>query len=222
MLLESIWHAFESRLFNAPSTPELFNPYTGFHPDLDIPNAPAIRRQNLRNYLSSFTQMPTLLLVGEAPGPNGCRFSGVPFTNEYQLFHNLLPFKGQPTSQTDKLYAEVSANVMWETLRDCHPHFLLWNSIPLHPHRPDDFLSIRTPKTAEIFAYLHVLESLITILQPAHVLAVGHKAENALNRLGTKATYIRHPSHGGVNDFKGAIRHYIQENEICPLHLQKL
>ncbi|MBN2499913.1 MAG: hypothetical protein JXB38_04040 [Anaerolineales bacterium] len=49
MLLEPVWQTFTEQLFNAPSPPELFNPYTGFHPNLDIPDAPATRRQNLHN-----------------------------------------------------------------------------------------------------------------------------------------------------------------------------
>ncbi len=220
MLLEPIWQIFAEQLFNAPSPPELFNPYTGFHPDLDIPDAPAIRRQNLHNYLSSFTEMPALLLVGEAPGPNGCRFSGIPFTNEHQLFHDLLPFKGHPTSQADKLYAEVSANVMWETIGACHPHFFLWNSIPFHPYHQADYLSIRTPKASEIRAHLYVLEALLAYLQPTHILAVGRKAESALKHLGAKTVYIRHPSHGGVKQFKRGVRQYIQEHQICPLPQQ--
>jgi hypothetical protein len=145
MLLQPIWRSFEAQLFNAAPTTGLFNPYSGCHPELDVPNAPHIRRQNLHNYLESFAQLPDVLLVGEAPGPNGCRFSGVPFTNERQLAKDQLPFKGQPTSRAAKLYAEVSANVVWETIGKFHPHFFLWNSIPFHPHHQGEYLSIRTP-----------------------------------------------------------------------------
>jgi hypothetical protein len=66
-----------------------------------------------------------------------------------------------------------------------------------------------------------VLTGLLEHLQPAHVLAVGRKAEHALKQLDVEAAYIRHPSHGGVNTFKRTILAYFQENDICPFLPQK-
>ena len=56
------------------------------------------RQGNLLNYLLHFEGKPRYLIVGEAPGPWGCRFSGVPFTSERQLAQGELPFAGEPTS----------------------------------------------------------------------------------------------------------------------------
>ena len=83
-----------SRVFNAPSSDKLFNQYRDADPALDIPNAPQTRRSNLLNYLAACPDRPDLLIVAEAPGPHGCRFTGVPFTSEEQLMSDALPFPG--------------------------------------------------------------------------------------------------------------------------------
>ena len=56
-----------------------FNQYLESNPDLEKPDGPAIRRRNLRRYLCEFANA-SYLLVGEAAGYAGCRFSGIPFT----------------------------------------------------------------------------------------------------------------------------------------------
>jgi len=85
MLLAEIWDVLERRVFPIPSTDRLFNPYRDGAPDLDREDAPAIRRENVRAYLAAYDTMPDVLLLAEAPGPWGCRFSGVPITCEAQL-----------------------------------------------------------------------------------------------------------------------------------------
>ena len=111
MILDNLWRFVEEAVFSEPSTQTLFNPYNDADFKFDKTDAVTIRRTNLKNYHSSFAQKPTLLLVGEAPGPKGCRFSGVPFTSEYQLVSNLLPFRGDQSSNRAKPYKEASAGI---------------------------------------------------------------------------------------------------------------
>ena len=54
-----------------------FNQYRDEQPDLDIAGGAATRRRNLCVYLDAFAGA-RVVLVGEAAGYAGCRFSGIP------------------------------------------------------------------------------------------------------------------------------------------------
>ncbi|HXO19680.1 MAG TPA: hypothetical protein VOA87_07115, partial [Thermoanaerobaculia bacterium] len=60
------------------------NPYRDSAPDLDLPAAARRRRANLEAYLD-LVGSPRWVLLGEAPGFRGGRFSGIAFTSERQL-----------------------------------------------------------------------------------------------------------------------------------------
>lgn len=206
MLLKPIWTLFSQSLFAIPSTSQLFNPY---YPqddsDHDLPHAHQIRRDNLRNYLESFRQRPPILIIGEAPGWRGCRFSGVPFTSESQLLSRQLPFKGHRSSHDGTPLAESSATIFWRLMAAHHPRFLVWNCLPFHPHQLGQTLSNRTPTRAEIRQHAPFLAQLLSILNPDHVVALGRSAEHALRQLSIHALYVRHPSHGGAQAFRSGI-----------------
>ena len=69
----------EQGFFSLPVDPDpragLFNPYRSIDPELDQENAAEIRRENLLSFIQSLPERPWHLLVGEAPGWRGCRFS---------------------------------------------------------------------------------------------------------------------------------------------------
>lgn len=201
MLLADVFALFERHLFPTPSTDILFNPYRDRHHALDLPDAPVIRQQNLQRYLASYVQRPSVLILAEAPGPWGCRFSGVPLVSEAQLADPRFPIDGQPTSTVDTPHHEYSARIYWRVLRPFFPHFFTWNTVPFHPHQPGEPLTIRTPRIGEIRDSLIVLEGLLDLLRPQCVLAIGRKAEGALGMLGVDCTYVRHPSQGGAKLF---------------------
>ncbi len=209
MLLQAVWDFFQTRVFGLPSQPGLFNLYAGEDADCDCPGAAGLRRENLHAYLESFAQPPAWLLVGEAPGWKGCRFSGVPFTSEAQLARRCLPFDGQPTSRYATRLSEASATVFWETLYQRHPSFLVWNCIPLHPHQPGQPLSNRTPTPTEIKSFAPLLAGLIDVLRPVQVIAIGRKAQLALRQVGQPAGCVRHPGHGGKHQFQSEIKNQL-------------
>ena len=211
MLLDDVWGVFERRLFPVPSTDGLFNPYHDRHDALDLPDAVAVRRQNLRSYLACYSRRPRLFLLAEAPGPWGCRFSGVPLVSEAQLADEAFPISGRPTSQQEGPHREYSAGIYWRVLRAYFPHFFTWNSVPLHPHQPGRPLSIRTPTGREVAAYAGLLAELLEALRPRHVVAVGRKAERALRLAGSEGVYVRHPSQGGARQFEAGIREVLEE-----------
>ncbi len=205
MLLAEIWDVLERRVFPIPSTDRLFNPYRDGAPDLDREDAPAIRRENVRAYLAAYDTMPDVLLLAEAPGPWGCRFSGVPITCEAQLLDPAFPIDGRKTSLASDPHTEYCAGIHWRVLADHFPRFITWNAVPFHPHRPGEPLSIRTPTAREIDAFTDVVDAFLSVIQPKQVVAVGRKGEHSLNRLGVENTYVRHPSQGGAKRFERGV-----------------
>ena len=201
-----VWAAFERRLFPVPSSDRLFNLYRDRHPELDRPEAPAIRRRNLWRYLAAYETPPTVFLLAEAPGPWGCRFSGVPLTSEAQLLDPDFPLAGEASGRAERPHREYSARIYWRVMRPYFPRFFTWSTVPLHPHRPGAPLSIRTPTQREVRDWLPLVADLIEALKPAQVIAIGRKAEFALQSLGIPCTYVRHPSQGGARLFEAGVR----------------
>lgn len=209
MLLQPIWEWLEREVFSLPGTPAgpkpCFNPYLGVDPTVDRPDADRIRRENLRGYLESFTHWPEYLVIGEAPGWRGCRFSGVPFTSEVQLSGEL-PFCAAPSCLGDRPHAEAAATIFWQVMKGYHPRFMVWNCLSLHPHRIGQPLSNRTPTADEIRSAAEALSGLIALLQPCRVIAVGKSAQTALKHLGLAGAAVRHPGHGGSKAFAAGMR----------------
>jgi hypothetical protein len=80
---------FITTLQDTKPLPDVFNPWR----DVDTVNdastdAPWIRSKNLTMYLQSRTGRARLLLVGEAPGYQGCHFSGIAMTSERIILGN--------------------------------------------------------------------------------------------------------------------------------------
>ena len=208
--------AVEAHLFRYESTPDLFNPYRDRDPDLDVESAPAIRKENLLRFLADHKSGASLLLVAEAPGPWGCRFSGVPITSEEQLVNPNFPASGRQSSSRNKPYSEYSANIFWRVLELYYESIFVWNTVPLHPHRPGEPLTIRTPRQSEINPFLPLLEAVVRDMDPNLILAVGRKAENALERIGLDPRYVRHPSQGGALRFADGVQKAISDLGLVP------
>jgi hypothetical protein len=184
-----------------------FNQYREADPELDRANAAAVRLQNLRSYLEAFAGA-RYILVGEAAGYAGCRFSGIPFTCEAQLVApRQLSWSVEAefalSSLSAKPWVERSATMVWETLdqrRDC----LLWNAYPWHPYGSSGPLSNRPPGR-DVRDGIDALEQLLSLFPSARPYAVGRVAQRALAAIGMSAPYIRHPSHGGRRQFRNGI-----------------
>lgn len=210
-----VWNILESRLFDQASQPggrqPAFNLYRDEEPSFDQAGAAARRRQNLGNYLESLPASPEFLLIGEAPGWRGCRFSGVPFTSEAQFTQSEvdLPFTGQVTSlmaRDQRPLAEISATVFWRVLRPWWGRFLAWNCVPVHLHQPGAPCSNRRPASGELLTWQAFLIEVITALQPTPILvAIGKSAAYALALSGQPCLSVRHPAHGGKLEFQHAI-----------------
>lgn len=172
-----------------------FNQYREWVPELDDgPDAPARRLANLRAHLAARAGRCALLLVGEAPGHLGCRFSGIAFTSERQLPPE------QRTSTHHPGYAEPSATIVTTTLATLGlDHATVrFNAVPTHPHHPGQPRSNRTPTAEEVEHGRLLLTDLIDVLAPARIVAVGRVA----GRLLPDAPCVRHPARGGATAFR--------------------
>jgi uracil-DNA glycosylase len=188
----------------AAATPiSLVNPYACFDPDIDRPGGAAIRTATLLAYLEARSH-PALLLVGEAAGYQGCRFSGIAFTSE-----RALP-TSQWTSTKREAWREPSATIVHDALQELglEERTLLWNVVPFHP-AGSSALSNRTPTAAERRAGTEWLRRIVAIVKPGVVAAIGRVAEAAL-RPGTP--YIRHPARGGASRFRDGLAELAREH----------
>jgi hypothetical protein len=203
------------QLYRGPrgAAPGVVNPYRDSDPAHDRPNAPRLRRANLEAYLEKVGE-PRIVLLGEALGFRGGRFSGIAFTSERQLAGDAedgsrrLPWAGPPFAATSagsagaRLWLEPSGSIVWGALGGDPRGVLLWNAFPWHPFSPTGPLSNRTPERRLWTANLHVLAELLAAVPAAKPVAVGRTAHAALEALGVEAPLLRHPAYGGAEIFR--------------------
>jgi hypothetical protein len=178
-------------------------------PELECRDAPARRRANAAAYLDARAGCAPLLLVGEAMGYAGGRFTGIAFTAERTLRTWGAPYA--VTSVRPEGWAEQSGTIVHGALAalGLAPTTVLWNVVPAHPHRPGEPLSNRTPAVGELRAGAAVLGELIERLRPRATIAVGRSAERALAWLGIDCdACVRHPANGGATAFRQGLERY--------------
>jgi hypothetical protein len=184
--------------------PGLFNPWRDHCPHETADNGPEARLERLTCHLDCD---PAFILVGEAPGYQGCRYSGIAFTSERLLLEGAIPripALSQRLSTRHLPFSEPSATIVWKTLNclGIADRTILWNALQLHPHRSDNLWSNRTPTPAELDLGAPALHALIGAFPFAQVVAVGKKAEQLMMTMGvTASAYVRHPANGGATAF---------------------
>ena len=197
------------QLLTQPPGPQTFNPWTDLDPTTDAePNAPTQRLVRLRAHLDC---SPHSILIGEAPGYQGCKVSGIPFTSERLLNEGAIPridLRGQRLSTRTRPWSEPSATIVWGTLHELGiaDRTLLWNAYPWHPHKPGNLHSNRTPKPDERESGRPIMLALLNAFPNARLFALGRQAEHTLAALGISATPLRHPAMGGATKFRAGLR----------------
>ena len=191
------------RLAALPSSEGLFNPYA----PQNNPGA-TIRRENLTRYLGDMqSRQPGILLLFEAPGYRGCALSGIPVTSERIMLKGidkwaLFGESYRATSEHPQGVAEMTATILWNALVEhVEQPPLIWNTVPLHPHRPGQAQSNRSPTREEERLGLPFIEIVMALFKPETIGAVGRVAQRALDGLGYQAIPLRHPSQGGKSEF---------------------
>jgi uracil-DNA glycosylase len=178
-----------------------FNQFREVGPD-DVPDGPALRLANLRQYLAERDQAD-VVAVGEAAGYQGMRWSGIAFTSEFDLLHWGDPYRR--SSRRPRPWKEPSGTIVHGVLDEMNAErrVILWNTVPTHPYLPDQPLSNRRPTRPEIAAGLSYAERLIEIVRPRIVVGVGRIAADTL---GSPAVYVRHPAQSGATAFRAGMR----------------
>jgi len=191
-------------------TGRLVNPYECYESELDRPNGAATRRANLLDYLEA-RRSPALLLVGEAAGFRGCRFSGIAFTSE----RSLAPERW--SSRCERGWIEPSASIVHGELSflDIESRTLLWNAVPFHPAKDGLLLSNRPPTRGEREAGEEWLMRLVALTHPGLVVAIGRKAAKSLKNLDLGGLAVRHPANGGATLFREQLRAVVHEHGLA-------
>ncbi len=189
--------------------PGLFNPWRDHCPHDADGNGPGQRLARLALHLDC---EPEFILTGEAPGYQGCRYSGVAFTSERLLGEGAIPRIPAPGGRlsTRRLpFSEPSATIVWKTLYrlGIAERTILWNAMQLHPCRTDNVWSNRTPAPDEIALGAPALRLLAAAFPRARIVAVGKKAEGLLREMGVAtAGAVRHPANGGATEFAQGLK----------------
>ena len=131
---------------------------------------------NLKLYLENMLFLkPDTILIGEAPGYKGCRWTGIPFTSEkvllgeYKEKHLFGVNNGYRIRDIKRPQAEATATIMWTYLTTFNVYPLLWNAFPFHPHFPGEFDSNRKPSSKELDVGKNILQELLDIFQISNI-----------------------------------------------------
>lgn len=190
----------------------LFNPWADVCPEDLADNGPGTKLARLAAHLNC---RPRLILCGEAPGYQGCRHTGVAFTSERLILEGAIP-RISPTctrlTSRHIPYSEPSATIVWRTLYQLGlaEDTILWNAIQMHPHKPGNPSSNRTPTEAEIALGAPAIHMLREAMPSAQIVAVGRTPDFLLRNMGiVPAVTVRHPANGGANAFSSGLADFI-------------
>lgn len=194
------------RLTTTPAPARMFNPWVDTC-SLDSAHYPAAgRRARLVQHLSA--PNPRLLLVGEAPGYQGCRYSGVAFTSERLICEGAIPRIPMTSRFTSRRlpWSEPSATIVWGGLYEhsLAEDTILWNATPWHPYKDGPHTN-RTPTPAEVLAGRPFLLGILGLFPGIQVAALGRIASKTLTEAGVPHALLRHPANGGATEFRAGL-----------------
>lgn len=218
--------AFVEALQRFPSLNNVFNPWADYDTEHDISAKCAdIRSEHLSQYLGERIGVAETVLIAEAPGYQGCHFSGIPMTSErillgFQAHNGVQPkdvFQGtarRTSKENLKLggFNEPTATIVWKAIKQsgADPRkVVLWNSFAFHPMK-SGWLTNRKPTPDELGQGRHLLEHLLSLFPKAALVPVGRVAEEILGNLEIACSgYVRHPANGGATEFRsGMSKHW--------------
>ncbi len=209
------------------SAPQVFNPWHDYDERYDASRrGSSVRRHQLQAYLEERLNRAKIIMIAEAVGYQGGRFTGIAMTCERMLLghhSSVTPnmvFTGvspKRTSRADSEYItkqtqrelgfnEPTDSVVWKAILEANidPYeVVLWNIFPFHPFKGQDGLTNRTPTQDELDQGWTYTKQLLGLFPKAHVLGIGQKSSLTLEAYGVdvKAT-LRHPANGGAGLYK--------------------
>ncbi|HET7662333.1 MAG TPA: uracil-DNA glycosylase [Rhodanobacteraceae bacterium] len=187
---------------------DVFNPYSDMCPVQDLTRAAAFRRQNLRSYLVAAGAIGVdTIWMGRDLGYRGGRRTGLALTDEAHLGEMETLYPGCKFRKATKgpTLAERTATEIWSILRKLELPPLLWNVFPFHPHEPGNPFSNRRFTGKELRAVEDINAALISWLRVKRIIAIGQDAAHYASRFDVTVVVVRHPSYGGVKEFRAGM-----------------
>ena len=217
-IFENDIEGFIESLKNHKNMKNVFNPWKDSYASHDADeNSVEKRCSNLREYLKA-REKAKYMLIAEAPGYQGCHFSGIPMTSERLILsdnnyglknlertsdkNRLIKAKictpkypnGRNIAKTviEKGFAEPTATFVWKQMVDVlcisPTDFVLWNAFPFHPWS-NSILSNRTPDKKEIDNTKDILRKFINLFdKEIKIICIGNTSQNTLSEILTTAS----------------------------------
>lgn len=188
--------------------PNVFNPYADTCLVHDQINAPTIRRRNLTTLLHAAKSLEIdTIWMGRDLGYRGGRRTGLALTDERHLPEMSRIYPGTESTRTTNgpEVAERTAAEIWAVLALLDKPPLLWNVFPFHPHDRDDQFTNRKFTSRELREVDELNSSLISWLAIRQIVSIGQDAASYAAKFGVKVVSVRHPSYGGVTEFREGI-----------------
>jgi hypothetical protein len=216
---------FVDRLQEYRSNGPVGNPWVDYDRDFDIDEAPRHRSNHLRSYLNARLNTAEALLIAEAPGYQGAKFSGIPMTCERTLlghrrgvscadafdetierYRTSRPPEALSKAVKLRGFCEPTAAYVWGHMANrpgLPKKIVLWNLFAFHPHEDTDTLTNRKPKDPEILRNQPVLEAFLRLFPDRPILSIGNISKEYLTRWGHRyELFTRHPANGGGAVFR--------------------
>jgi hypothetical protein len=188
--------------------PNVFNPYADQCEACDLDNAASVRRKNLSSYLKSVEELQVdTLWMGRDLGYRGGRRTGLALTDESHLLQFAARYPGSAPKKATRgpLVAERTATEIWAAICALPLPPLLWNVFPFHPHEQDDEMTNRRFTAHELKLVDALNRELVSWLKIRRIVCIGQDAAKYASSFGVDVECIRHPSYGGISDFRAGI-----------------
>jgi hypothetical protein len=208
------------------------NPWVDRDPDFDRDHAPRDRTDYLRAYFNARLNTAEALLIAEAPGYQGAKFSGIAMTCERTLLgyrpgvsrldvfdetierhRTSRPPEASSQAVRQCGFCEPTAAYVWPAIAgELSKKIVLWNIFGFHPHKDVSTLTNRTPKDTEIRSNRHVLEAFLRLFPDLPILSIGKKSEECLKEWGSRheLSFARHPANGGGTIFREKFTEFLK------------
>ena len=184
--------------------PSVFNPYSDRCAVYDHTDAAERRKRNLKTFIeASLDRRVDTIWIARDLGYRGGRRTGIPLTDEVHLdrIGHLLGGVTLERATHGQEFKERTATIVWKVLAQIGQPVVLWNVFPFHPYDPESPLSNRGHTSAERKATSGFLPTLIEMVRPKQLVAIGREAQQVLDQLDLHVVSVRHPSYGGQRDF---------------------